>query len=272
MREFMTKVSDYWNERRNNPDRKEDRLAVVIVGAIAVVVIVLLLLLLWRHIAGEGTQKAQESELVSTTYEEHAAEYMSENNGQEISEQEYLTDIAYLSDRVAELLAALTQVEQNLAETMEQYQEGDAALKEKISALHTEVTTIVRELKETQTKLQDLYDIVQVMDEETIPMIRAQITEIREDMNNVHADIADLYAKIAAQQQEDVKLWESIGNLEQTLETALNQNMTEMNNQIDMVLNRIAALENRIEKLAGRTLQFRYDEGENTLYLEPYTE
>ena len=277
MREFMTKVSDYWNERRNNPDRQEDRLAVVIIGAIAVVVIVLLLLILWGHIAGERAQKdqeqkKQESGLVSNTYEEHAAEYMAENSGQEISEQEYLTDMAYLSERVAELLATLSQVEQNLSETMEQYQEEDAALQEKIFELHTEVTTIVRELKETQTKLQDLYDIVQVMDEETIPIIQAQITEIREDMKNMHADIADLYAKIAALQQEDVKLWESIGNLEQVLETTLNQNMTEVNNQIDRLLNRISAVENSIAGLAGRILRFRYDEGENTLYLEPYTE
>ena len=36
MREFMTKVSDYLNERREDPERKEDRLSIVVIGAVAV--------------------------------------------------------------------------------------------------------------------------------------------------------------------------------------------------------------------------------------------
>ena len=280
MREFMTKVSDYLNERRNNPEKQEDRIAIVIIGAIAVVVIVLLLLVLWGHIAKEQTQKKEkENELVSTTYEESAAEYLAGNDGQELLSQEYLTDIEYLNGRIEELLATLTLVQQNLSEAEEQYQEGDAAIREEISSLHTEVRTIVQNLKETQTKLQDLYDIVQIMDEETIPMIQTQIVEIREDMNSVHTDISNLYAKIAALEQEDVKLWEGIDNLEELLLTALNQNMAEVNDQFEIVINRIGNIENTIEtiegkiqRMAGLILQYRYDEEKNTLHLEPYQE
>lgn len=280
MREFMTKVSDYLNERRNDPDRQEDRIAIVIIGAVAVVVIVLLLMILWGHIVKERTQnKDKEKEPVATTYEEHAAEYMAPNDGQELLTQEYLTDMEYLNERIEELLATLTLVQENLSETEEQYQEGDSAIREEISSLHKEVRTIVQNLKETQTKLQDLYDIVQIMDEKTIPMIQAQITEIREDMNKVHTDISNLYTKIAALEQEDIKLWESIGNLEELLQTALNQNMAEVNNQLDIVINRMGNIENTIEtiknrmqRLNGQILRYRYDEGENTLYLEPYQE
>ena len=251
MREFMTKVSDYLNERRNNPARQEDRLAVVIIGAVAVVMIVALLLVLWGHIAGERAQKkaqgAEENMLVSTTYEEEMAEYMAQNDGQEALRQEYLANIEYLNNKVEELLSSLTQVEQNLSETIEQYDEENTVLQDQMSELHTEVTNIIRNLKKTQTELYDLTDIVQVMNQETIPIIQEQIADIRGDMDEVHTDIANLYTRIASLEQEDAKLWASINNLEKVLE-------------------------NRIGGLTGQTLQYRYDEDANTLYLEPYRE
>ena len=240
MREFITKVSDYLNEIRNNPDRREDRLAVVIIGAVAAVVIVLLLLVLWGHIAKERELKeAQNAEIVSTVHEEDAASYMAQSDGQETMNQEYLTNIDYLNGKVEELLEAMTLVEQNLSETMEQYREEDSALRDQITSLHTEVTTIIRNLKETQTKLYDLTDVVQIINEETIPMIREQIADIRSDLDRVNGDIANLYAKVAALEQEDIKLWEGIANVEKL-----------------------------IGNLETRTLQFRYDAESNTLYLQ----
>lgn len=275
MREFMTKLSDYFNERRNDPERREDRLAVVIIGAVAVVVIVVLLLVLWRHVAEEKALDKNSGELhalETATYEEDAAEYMSAGVGQETVGEDYLTSIEYLSRQVEELLAAMTQVEQNLSETNEQYQEENVELREQIRTLQTEVSTIVQNLKETQTKLYDLTDIIQIIDREKIPMIQEQILEIQGDMNQVQIDITNLYSKIAALEQEDAKLWESMGAMEQTLKTVLNQNMTEVNNQFDTLLGQIETVENRIGKLTVQTLRYRYDAGENTLYLEPYTE
>lgn len=275
MREFMTKLSDYFNEKWNDPARREDRLAIVIIGAVAVVVIVILLLVLWRHVAEGRAQEKSGDELQvleTATYEEDAAEYMSEGAEQETIGEDYLTSIEYLSRQVEELLAAMMQVEQNLAETIEQYQEENVELREQIGTLQAEVSTIVQNLKETQTKLYDLTDIIQIIDREKIPMIQQQILEIQGDMNQVQNDITNLYSKIAALEQEDAKLWESMGAMEQTLKTVLNQNMTEMNNQFDALLGQIKTMENRIGKLAVQTLRYRYDAGENTLYLEPYTE
>ena len=98
-------------------------------------------------------------------------------------------------------------------------------------------------------------------------------------MDNVHTDISGLYAKIAALEQEDVKLWASIGAMEKTLKKALNQNITEVNNQFDVLLNQLDELvnqlknmENRIGRLSVQTLRYRYDAEANTLYLEPYSE
>lgn len=222
MREFMTKLSDYINERRNNPERQEDRLAVVIIGAAAAVIIVVLLLVLWGHMVRERrdkeSQAAADSMLTATTYEEHAEEYMARNDGSDELRQEYMTSIDSLDSRVEELLTALTQVEQNLFETMEQYREGDSGLPEEISSLYAQITDIVQNLHRTQTVLYDLTDIVLVMDEETIPIIQAQIVQLQGEMDQMHADITDLRPKIAALEQEDVKLWESIDNVEKAIE------------------------------------------------------
>lgn len=241
MREFITKVSDYLSEMRDNPDRREDRLAVVIIGAAAMVVIVVLLLILWGHIAKERERKeTPDAEIVTAVHEEDAAAYMAQGDGSETTNQEYLTNIDYLSGRVEELLEAMTLVEQNLSETIEQYREEDTALGDQITSLHTEVTTIIQNLKTTQTKLYDLTDIVQIINEETIPIIREQIADIRSDIDRVNGDITNLYAQIAALEQEDIKLWAGIANIE------------------DLIGN-----------LETRTLQYRYDAESNTLYLRP---
>ena len=279
MREFMTKVSDYLNERRNDPDKREDRLAIVIIGAVAVVVIVILLLILWRHAAEDRAREESREELrakrkmlETAEHEEEASEYMSQSSEQDTVGEDYLSSIEYLSRQVEELLSAMTQVEENLTATMEQYQEDDDKLRQQIGAIRTEVNTIVQNLKETQTKLYDLTDIVQIMDKQKIPMVQEQILEIQGNMKQVQTDITNLYAKITALEQDDKKLWESIGELEQTLQTVLNQNMTEVNNQFDTLLGQLKTVENRIGKLAVQTLKYRYDAGENTLYLEPYEE
>ena len=260
MREFMTKVSDYLNERRNDPDKREDRLAIVIIGAVAVVVIVILLLILWRHAAEDRAREESREELrakrkmlETAEHEEEASEYMSQSSEQDTVGEDYLSSIEYLSRQVEELLSAMTQVEENLTATMEQYQEDDDKLRQQIGAIRTEVNTIVQNLKETQTKLYDLTDIVQIMDKQKIPMVQEQILEIQGNMKQVQTDITNLYAKITALEQEDKKLWESIGELEQTLQTVLNQNMTEVNNQFDTLLGQLKTVENRIGKLAVQT-------------------
>ncbi len=292
MRELITKISDYMNEKRNDPERQEDRLAIVVIGAAAAVVIIILLLLLWGRVAGDRRQRTAEDkeagQLTATTYEEAMAEYMAQNGGQEGEElrQEYLESITGLSDKVEGLLAAMEQAEQDLAETVEQLREEDTTARERLTALRTEVTTIIQNLRETQTQLHDLTDLVGVMNQETIPIIREQIVEIRREMEQVHTDISNLYTKIAALEQEDIKLkneddklWAGINALEKTLQTVLNRNMSEVNqqfdtlvNQFDSLLNQLKTVEKRIGKLSGQTLQYRYDAGEDTLYLEPYDE
>lgn len=298
MKDFMTKISDYLNERRNDPERRENQLSIVIIGAVAVVVIILLLLLFWTYTVKEQERKqkeaakealleaemqmkvpVEEEELVAETHEEKAEEYMSRNDGreQELKEltllrEEYSESIDFLREKVEELLKSMTQVENNLSETIVKYQEGDQSILEQVKELHGEVTNIVQNLKETQTKLYDLTDIVQVLDQKTIPQIQQQILDIQQNMNKVHADISNLYTKIAALEQEDAKLWAGISEVEKTLKTAIDQNMTEVNNQLDVLLNQLGNVENRLQGLISKTLKYHYDAENNTLYLEPYSE
>ena len=61
MKDFMTKISDYLNERRNDPERRENQLSIVIIGAVAVVVLILLLLLFWTYTVKEQERKQKEA-------------------------------------------------------------------------------------------------------------------------------------------------------------------------------------------------------------------
>lgn len=315
MREFMTRVSDYWNERKNDPDRQENRLALVVTGAVAVAVIVLLMILLWGYAAkgggketpipiqtGQVIQEAdqkqdEEGAMSQTVYEEEAVKYMSEDSGEQLR-QEYLTSTAYLREQVEELLHAMTQVQDGLNEVIREYQEADAATQTQITTLCKEVETIVQSLKETQVKLVDLTDIVQVIDREKIPIIKQQIEAIRTDMERVQTDISGLHKQMAALKKEDEKLWASISSLEKTVKKALNQNVADVNNRIDQLqagidhVNRelekilrenmdnvnekvdtlIAQMEEKIRALTENTLRYRYDAESNTLYLMPMQE
>lgn len=119
MKDFMTKISDYLNERRNDPERRENQLSVVIIGAVAVVVIILLLLLFWTYTVKERERKqkeaakealleaemqmkvpVEEEELAVETHEEKAEEYMSQNDGRE----QELKELALLRRSIPEAL------------------------------------------------------------------------------------------------------------------------------------------------------------------------
>lgn len=271
MRELMAKISDYLDEKRNDPHRRDNQISIVVIGAVAVVVIVLLLLLLWGCVVQEKRKKEAENQEVEAHTEEIQMN-MADDSGEEAIRQEYLTSIAYLGDRVEELLETMTQVRESLENVLKQYEEENTAAKEQIHALDQQVHTIVQDLKETQVRLYDLSDIVQILDQDKIPLVQQQIRELQGDMDEVHADIADIYTQIAALKKEDEKLWAQIGAVESSLEKAMNQNMVEVNNQIGVLLSQLETVENRIGRLALNTLQYRYDAASNTLYLMPYQE
>lgn len=251
MREFMTRLKDRLSEKWNDPEHREDRLAVVIVGTAAAVVIIALLLVLWGYLAGGrggAGEEASGDALQIATYEEKMKEYMAQNKGQADLWQEYAARVDLMNGEVEELLAAMTQTRQSLTETIEQYQEGDILVQKELTTVRTQVDSVVQSLKETQTQLYDLTDIVQVMSEETIPLIREQLKQLEGDMEQTQADIAEMRAGIDALEQTDAELWESIAD----------------------VRNMLGNVESIIENMSGQVLRYRYDEENRTLYLDPY--
>lgn len=305
MREFMTRMSDYFNEWRDDPERKENRLSIVVIGAVAVVIIVLLILLLWwghgaqekrkeeaarkaaELQAAQEQQTAQETEevqgLVATTYEEKMAEYMSMDSGEELR-QEYLTNANALTEKIRELQTTMEKVQEEITAITGEYQDGNAKVTEKLTVLEGETKIVVEKINALEVKMTELADTIQVVNEEKIPVIQKQIGELREEIEQTRTDMAGIREKIKALEKEDEKLWERLSEAEKSLENALGENMKEIDKRMDHLGNDIDDLERelkaaldkmsekmneRMDALSSDALSYRYEEETKTLYLMP---
>ena len=238
MREFMTKVSDYFNEWREDPEREDGQLTRVFIIAAAIVAAVLIALLLWwgygvqekrREEAAakarelQETQKMQDAQaafalqeaqgLVTSTSEEKVQEYMSRDSGEELR-QEYLTNTNSLSEKVKELQEALEQVQKEVAEIVREYREGDSAISEKVieklTVLEKETRTVTESVKTLENSLTNLSHTVQTIDTEKIPAIHGQIGDLRVELGQVRSDVSDVCDKIKELRKEDEKLWNEL--------------------------------------------------------------
>ncbi len=304
MREFMTRMSDCFNEWRNDPERKENQLSLVVTGAVAVVIIVLLLLLLWwGHSVQEKRkeesakkvaelQKAQELQeageiqgaeeaqgLVKSTHEEKLAAYMSADSGEALR-QEYLTNTNELSEKIKELQTTMEKAQAEIETIVREYREGDAKVTEKLSVLERETKTVVENIAALERKVTELSNAVQVIDGEKIPAIQEQIGELRKEIEQARTDMAGVHEKIKALEKEDEKLWERLSEVEKSFKTALGDNMKEIDQRVGRLVDDMdelerelkAALEKmreKMETLASDSLSYRYEEETNTLYLMP---
>ncbi len=103
-------------------------------------------------------------------------------------------------------------------------------------------------------------------------------------MEQANADVTDVYEKIGELKKEDKKLWERLSEAEKSLETALGDNMQEIDTRLDRLGGDIGDLEREyraaLEKMNGemdekvkeltlKTLGYRYEQETNTLYLMP---
>ncbi len=302
MRELMTRVSDYFSEWRSDPERKENRLSAVVTGAVAVVVIVLVLLLLWwgysaqekkkeesakRAAQLQETQKMQEKEEeqspVATTYEEKMEEYMSMDSGEELR-QEYLTNANALTEKIKELQETMERVQTEINTVAGEYHAGDGKATEKLTVLERETAAAVQNISVLEKKIADLSEKVRTAEREKIPEIQKQLETFREEMEQAQADVADVYEKIGELKKEDKKLWERLSEAEKNLETALGDNMEEIDTRLDRLGGDIGDLEReyraalekmhgemdeKVQELTLKALGYRYEQETNTLYLMP---
>lgn len=307
MREFMTRVSDYLSERCDDPERKEDRLSIAVIAGVAVVVIVLLMLFWWGYTTHENKEKAalekakalQENaqELETVSYEEKMKEYMSQNAGDELR-QEYLANTSEMAEKIRELQTAMEKVQKEVTEVVREYHESTGETREQkeiknaLTTLEREVNTALANLKQTESKLANLSDVLQTIDRDKLPVINRQISDVRAEIERVRTDASGVSAKLEALEKADQKLWERFSSAEQELQKTLNKNLSEIDTRLDQVQKDIRAAEKEVnetlekmedemkrsveEKIAEKTktlseesLSYRYDRQTNTLYLTP---
>lgn len=307
MREFMTRVSDYLSERCDDPERKEDRLSIAVIAGVAVVVIVLLMLFWWGYTTHENKEKAalekakalQENaqELETVSYEEKMKEYMSQNAGDELR-QEYLANTSEMTGKIRELQTAMEKVQKEVTEVVREYHDSTGETREQkeiknaLTTLEREVNTALANLKQTESKLANLSDVLQTIDRDKLPVINRQISDVRAEIERVRTDASGVSAKLEALEKADQKLWERFSSAEQELQKTLNKNLSEIDTRLDQVQKDIRAAEKEVnetlekmedemkrsveEKIAEKTktlseesLSYRYDRQTNTLYLTP---
>lgn len=229
IREFMTKVSDYISERRNDPEKNGNFLVFCMLGIVALIIIIFCLLLLWRKNAN-----GKEEEWRAETFEYIPETVMTGASNDEELQQKYLSNIQYLEEKVENLLQSMTEMQKSLAETVITQQGDTVYLQEQMDEIVEEISNMVLQLQNTQNNLYDISDMINIMNKETIPMIQEQMSAMEQQINQLNIDIADICSKLETLEAADVELKAKI---------------------------------EEVEALTAQFLRYRYDAGSNTLYL-----
>ncbi|MCM1173729.1 MAG: hypothetical protein NC341_01625 [Blautia sp.] len=288
MREFMTRVSDYISERRNDPEKNGNFVVLCVIGMVILASIILCLLLLWqKNVSGEQKMKAEISA-------EKPEIMLAENQAGEELEQQYLMDIEYFGEKIEELSASMARVKETL-ETTAAVQEDNLLLREQVEEITGGITSFLTKLQNTQNTLHALNDLVKGMDAETIPVIQKQLGEIAKQMGQVDTDVAAIYGQIDALETTDSELKIKIREMQGALKTSIEQNVADITSRFESVNGQIQQMitqmedarrqledtkgqvedtkkelgnaQERIRELDTQMLRYRYDEAENTLYL-----
>lgn len=288
MREFMTKVSDYISERRNDPEKNGNFVILCVIGMVILVSIIMCLLLLWRK-NGNDAQKMK-----AEVFTEAPEVMMAGNQAEEELKQQYLMDIEYFEEKIEELSASMSRIKETL-ETTVAAQEENLLLREQVEEITGGIAAFLTKLQNAQTTLHELNELVKVMDSETVPVIQEQIREIEKQMGQVDTDISAIYSKIDALETTDSELKIKIREMQGALKTSIEQNVADitnrfesMNTQIQQMITQIedarkqledtkgevedtkkqiGDAQERIQELDIQMLRYRYDEAGNTLYL-----
>ena len=262
MREFMTKVSDYISERRNNPEKNGNLLIPCMLGIVILIIIILCLLLLWRKNAN-----GKEEELTAETYEYIPEVVMAEPSNDEELKQEYLNNMQYLEEKVEDLLQSLTEIQKSLEETIITQQSDNVYLQEQVDEITKDIKNMIIQLQNTQNHMYDITDMINIMNKETIPLIQEQISEMEKQINQVNVDISNIYSKIEALEITDTQLKDKIDEIEGKMKSSIEQNITDVTNQFNNMNVQIEEIIKQMQELTAQFLRYRYEEENNTLYL-----
>ena len=239
MREFMTKVSDYISERRNDPEKNGGFVVLCMIGMAIAVGTILCLLLLWRKNA-EGKQ-----ELEAEVYETVPERVLAENPADEELKRQYLMDIEYFGEKIEELSGSVTRIRESLETSAAVQDEENTLLRSQVEEITGGITGLITKLENTENTLYDLNELVKVMDIKTIPAIQGHIGEIGKQMEQVNMDISDIYGKIDALKTTDKELQIKIREMQGALKTSIAQN-------VEDITNRFAGMNVQIQQLLSQ--------------------
>lgn len=273
MREFMTKVSDYISERRNDPEKNGNFVILCVIGMVILISIILCLLLLWQKNAGGEQMKAE-------AFTEKTEVVLAENPVEDELKQQYLMDIEYFGEKIEELSGSMSRIKEAL-ETTAAVQEDSLLLREQVEEITGGITNFLIKMQNTRDMLHELNELVKVMDSKTIPVIQEQIGEIEKQMGQVDTDISAIYSKIDALETTDSELKIKIREIQGALKTSIEQNVADITNrfenmnlqiqqmitQMEDARKQIKDAQERLQELRIQTLRYRYDEADHTLYL-----
>ena len=295
MREFMTKVSDYISERRNDPEKNGNFAILYVIGVVILASIILCLMLLWQKNAGGEQMKAE-------VFTETPEAMLAGNPVEEELKQQYLMDIEYFGDKIKELSESMTRIQETLETTVTAQEGENVLLKEKVEEITGSISDLLTKLQNTEKTIYDLNDLINVMDAETVPAIQKQIVEIEKQIGEVGTDISAIYNKIDALETTDKELKIKIREIQGALKTSIEQNISDITNrfegmnaqiqqmvtqledacrqiddtkkqlgdtqgQVEDTKKQLGDTQERIREINTQMLRFRYDNAARTLYL-----
>lgn len=254
MKEFMTQLSDYISERKNDPEKNGSIFVFCLLGVVILAVVILCLILLWRRNVNEKNPN-----ITAETYEEKMETILAEGPGEELLQQQYLENTEYLKEKIEELSKYMTEIRDTMESTIITQEKSDTGLQVQIDEIQRNVNALIIQLQNTQNQLSELTDIVNVMNDTTIPMIQEWLREIEKQMKQIRADITNIYEKIAALETTDKELKDKIKKIESNLKISIEQNMddiegrlNDMNEQLRQIMDQLENAKRQIEDTRDR--------------------
>lgn len=242
MREFMTKVSDYISERRNDPEKNGGFVVLYLIGMVIAASIILCLLLLWRKNA-DGKQ-----ELEAEVFEAVPETMFTENPVEEELRQQYLMDIEYFGEKIEELSESMTRIRESFETSAVAQDEENTLLRGQVEEITGGITSLISKLESTENTLYDLNELVKEMDVKTIPAIQGEIGRIEKQMEQVNADVSDIYDKIDALETTDKELQMKIREIQGALKTSIEQNISDITNRFEGMAVQIRQMTAQLEE------------------------
>ncbi len=255
MREFMTKVSNYINEKKSS--EKGDMLVLFILLGVALLIIAVIVVLIM--VKGDKTQTAEVESI-------RMEEAYSENDDAEVLKVEYLSDIDRLDGKVSEISSLLSELRETVTRTEGTYLEDKEYYDTKVSELSDSITVVINTMEQYKTEISDLRDMCNVLSSESIPSIKNSINSLTGRIDETAGLISGLNSEIEKLKIADDNLKKEIDRNRSGLEKLVSDTKDELSTIIEK--NNKETVE-RVQVLTKDGVAYKYDETTATVIFLP---